>query len=84
MGIRELAPPEVRSDVPRLVLTGREEVLIEGHKGLYSYETQRVKVRSGLGLVTVSGEELTIDFFGARDLLIRGRVKSVDMSEEGG
>ena len=83
MGIRDLAPPEVRSDAPRLILTGNEEVLIEGHKGLFSYETKCVKVRCGSGLVSVSGESLVIVFFGTQDLLIRGSVSDISVSEDG-
>lgn len=82
MGMMDLAPPEVRGGMPRLVLTGREEVLIEGHRGLLSYETDCVRVRSGMGLVTVAGTGLTIGFFGTEDLLIRGRVQNISVSEE--
>ena len=35
MHLLSLAPPETRSDTPRLVLTGREELLIEQHAGLF-------------------------------------------------
>ena len=84
MDIRDLAPPEVRGSAPRLTLTGREEVLIEGHRGLISYETENIRVRSGMGLISVSGKHLTIVYFGTQDLLILGRVQDVSISEEGG
>ena len=35
MHLLSLAPLETRSDTPRLVLTGREELLIEQHAGLF-------------------------------------------------
>lgn len=62
---------------PRMILTGREELLIEGHTGLFSYETKCVRVRTEQGLCEITGEGLTIDFFGAEDLLIRGRIDGV-------
>ncbi len=66
----------------RLVLTGRGELLIEGHAGLFSYETKCVRVRTEKGLCEVTGENLTIDFFGAEDLLIRGRIDGVRLDGE--
>ena len=77
MDIRRLFPAEVVKGQPRVVITGREELLLEGHGGLFSYETARIRVRTKAGLLTVTGEKLTIDYFGAEDLLIRGRVDGV-------
>ena len=78
MHLLSLAPPETRSDTPRLVLTGREELLIEQHAGLFSYETRCVRVRTGAGLCAVTGENLVIAWFGVRDLLIRGKITCRD------
>ena len=83
MRFLEVAPPEVLSGAPRLICTGREETVIEGHTGLFSYETACIRVRTQMGVWTVSGENLVIDYFGAQDLLIRGRVDSVRMDGEG-
>ena len=77
----QIAPPHVAGNVPRAVLTGREEVLIEGHTGLFSYETKCIRVRTEAGLWTVEGEGLTIDFFGAQDLLIRGRIADLTLGD---
>jgi len=78
-----LALGQVMQNHPRLILTGREELLIEGHAGLFSYETKCVRVRTDCGLCEVTGERLTIDFFGAEDLLIRGRIDGVLLRGEG-
>lgn len=76
-----IAPAHVAGDAPRAVLTGRDEVLIEGHTGLFSYETKCIRVRTKAGLWTVTGEGLTIDFFGAQDLLIRGKVAGLALGD---
>lgn len=72
-----LAPREVQSDQPRIVLSGREEVLIEQHTGLFSYETRCIRIRTKAGMVTVAGENLIISFFGMQDVLIHGKVESI-------
>lgn len=79
---KSILPPEAR-DLPRLILTGREEALIEGHCGLFSYETTCIRVRTEQGIWTVTGEKLLIVYFGAHDLKIRGRVDGVTIHGEG-
>ena len=82
MRLSDLAPEEVTGDTPRIVLTGREKVLVERHSGLFSYESGCVRLRTGMGLVTVTGEKLIISHFGAEDVLIRGRVDGLKMDGE--
>ena len=82
MKISEIAPPEVGKGAARIILTGREEVVIEGHKGLFSYETKCIRIRSKSGLVTVSGQDLIIDHLGVQDLLIHGKVEDVAVDGE--
>lgn len=78
---KSFAPPEARSETPRVVITGREEVLIEQHAGLFSYETKCIRVRTKAGLLAVTGKDLVISYFGMQDLLIRGRISGVQMDE---
>ena len=78
----EFTPPEARGAETRAVMTGQKEVLIEGHRGLFSYETDRIRVRSKNGIWTVSGQGLIIDYFGAQDLLIKGCVDSIAIDGE--
>jgi len=51
--------------------------LLERHAGLFSYETKCIRARTREGVVTVTGENLTIAFFGAQDMLIQGRIAGV-------
>ena len=81
MRMKSIAPIEARSETPRVVMTGREEVLIEQHAGLFSYETKCIRVRTKAGLMTVTGENLVISYFGMQDLLICGQVHGVQIDE---
>ncbi|MBQ9264241.1 MAG: YabP/YqfC family sporulation protein [Clostridia bacterium] len=80
MHLLSFAPPQVRTDTPRTVLTGREELLIEQHTGLFSYETKCIRIRTKEGLWTVTGENLVIAYFGVQDMLIKGKIASVSIS----
>ncbi|MBR6524834.1 MAG: YabP/YqfC family sporulation protein [Clostridia bacterium] len=77
-----LFPPEAISKTPRIVLTGDQELLIEQHKGLYSYDTDRIRIRTTRGLFTVTGEKLTIVYFGTQDLLISGKVSCMQLESD--
>ena len=78
-----LIPPEIRSDAPRMILSGREELLIEQHGGLFSYESKCIRIRTKTGIVTVNGENLVIQYFGLQDLLIQGKIHGLLLDEEG-
>ena len=78
----KLLPPETVGKTPRIVLTGDCEPLIEQHRGLYSYDTHLIRVRTNRGLVSVTGEKMTIVYFGARDLLISGRITGICLESD--
>lgn len=82
MRLNEIAPLERMENESRAIWTGRREVIIEGHRGLFSYETRCVRVRCREGLWTVTGEGLHIDHFGPEDLLVRGLVRTVSLEGE--
>ena len=82
MNWERFVPSEAKSDAPRVTVTDRDEVLIEQHKGLFSYETKCIRVRTRTGVLTVTGQDLVIACFGAQDMLIRGRVQGIAWPEE--
>ena len=82
MRFSDIAPQEVCRDTPRIILTGREELLVECHSGLFSYESRCIRLRTRAGLLTVTGDQLVISHFGLQDVLIRGRVNSLQVDEE--
>ena len=82
MLLNGIVPREMAERESRALWTGRREVIIEGHRGLFSYETRCIRVRCRQGLWTVTGEGLFIEHFGPEDLLIRGSVHAVALEGE--
>ena len=66
---------------PRVVIKGREEALIERHRGLLAYDPRCVRARCGAYEVRVDGESLTIPFFGLEDMIVAGKIASVSFLE---
>ena len=71
-------PEEVLFGVPKVVLVGEGRALIENHKGVVEYGSERVRVRTDCGLLEVGGEELTIGRLGKSDLLVQGKITRVE------
>lgn len=74
-------PPEIRGDAPRMILSGQEELLLEQHGGLFSYDSKCIRIRTKAGLLTLTGENLVIEYFGVQDLMIRGKIRSLSLDE---
>ena len=82
MGISEWIAAGTDCLRPRIIINGRDEVTVEGHTGLFSYETAKIQVRTPLGTLTILGEGMILSFFGAQDLSVRGRVHQILLDGE--
>ena len=71
-------PMETVLDVPRLVVLGNERVLVENHKGIYEYYPSFVRLKTGIGILKVAGEELTLKELSAQRLYVDGKIASLE------
>ncbi len=71
-------PSEVVLDLPRLVLTGTEQLLVENHRGLQAYSRSEICLQTSLGVLRVSGEELDIKLITQDQVNIDGRIGKVE------
>lgn len=70
-------PLDVILDIPKIVLLGIEELTIENHKGIISFNNDEIKVDSKNGIIKVDGSNFEILYLGASTLTINGKIKSV-------
>lgn len=76
---RAALPEEVFRDTPRLTLTGGEQVRIENRKCLLSFTPEAVEVGCGKLRLRIRGSGMQICGMDAEELLIRGRIQSVEV-----
>jgi len=62
----------------KLSLAGGRLLLIENHSGLREYSSDRITVGCKRGRVVVSGTGLSLDGMNARELVLRGRIHTVE------
>lgn len=76
-------PSDVVLNLPRLVLTGDQQLVVENHRGLKLYTRTEVCLQTTIGLLTVSGEELNIKLITADQVEIDGRITRVEWKAGG-
>lgn len=76
-------PPETVSEVPRLTVTGCDSALVENHKGILSYDRERLEVGGGAVKLVILGEQLELTAMDHGELTLRGQLLSVVFEQEG-
>lgn len=77
-------PPELALDLPKATLIGTGQLQIENHKGVLEYTSRRVRVRSRMGEIVVSGSRLRIGSIFQDEIVIEGNILHIELSEGGG
>lgn len=75
-------PKDVIMNLPRIIVVGKEEITIENHKGILSFNSNMVKINSGIGTVIVEGKNFEILFMGGSTLTIGGKFESIVYGEK--
>lgn len=76
-------PDESAPGVPVVELAGDHRVLIERHRGITEYSRERICVCMRYGQVAVSGCALEICRMSKEQLVITGRIDSVQLMRRG-
>lgn len=72
-------PQEVYTDVPKITITGFNEMIIENFKGILEYEDYYIRINTSLGIVNINGFELRLENMTNDDIKVRGKVESMDI-----
>ncbi|MBK1812866.1 sporulation protein YqfC [Clostridium sp. YIM B02505] len=70
-------PRDIVLNIPKIVITGDNEIVIENHKGIISFDSSEIKINSKVGTITLDGVNLEILFIGGNTITISGKFKSL-------
>lgn len=70
-------PRDVILNLPKISITGNNEITIENHRGVILFEENEIKINSYVGLITINGSGFEILFMGGSTLTVSGKFKSV-------
>ena len=72
-------PKEVCSNVPKIILTGFDEMIIENFKGILEYEEFFVRINTHIGIVNINGYGLSLENMTDDDIRVKGKIESLDI-----
>ncbi|MBA5849874.1 sporulation protein YqfC [Clostridium sp. cel8] len=74
-------PRDIILNMPKIQVTGDNEIIIENHKGIVLFEKDKIKVDSGIGIISIYGSEFEVLFMGGSTITIGGKFKSIIYEE---
>lgn len=71
-------PRDVILDIPKIIITGDNELIIENHKGIIMFEENEIKINSNVGIISLRGKKLEILFIGGSTIVLGGKFKGIN------
>ncbi|NLZ48414.1 MAG: sporulation protein YqfC [Clostridiales bacterium] len=75
-------PRDVMLNIPKISVTGNNEITIENHKGIVFFGDKEVRINSNVGLISILGEEFEILFLGGSTITISGKFKTINYERD--
>lgn len=72
-------PKEVYSNVPKVIITGFDELIVENFKGILEYEEYYVRINTHIGIINVNGYGLELENMTNDDIKVKGKIESIDI-----
>ena len=72
-------PQEIYSNVPKITITGFNEMIIENFKGILEYEDYYIRINTSLGIINVNCYELRLENMTNDDIKVTGKIEKFDI-----
>ncbi len=72
-------PREVYSNIPKIIITGFDEMIIENFKGILEYEEYFVRINTHIGIININGFNLNLENMTNDDIKVTGHIESMEM-----
>ncbi len=72
-------PEEVYSNIPKLSITGFNEIILENYKGILEYEEFFASISTHIGIVNINGFNLNLEKMTNDDIKITGKIESIEL-----
>ena len=72
-------PEEVYSNVPKITLTGFDEMIIENFKSILEYEEYYIRISTYIGIININGYNLNLKNMTNDNIKITGKIESFDI-----
>ena len=72
-------PKEVYSNIPNIILTGFEEMIVENNKGILEYDNYFIKIDTDIGIINIHGLNLNLEKMTEDNLKINGKIENIEV-----
>lgn len=72
-------PEEVYSKIPKLTITGFNEMILENYKGILEYEEFYASISTYIGILNINGFNLNLEKMTNDDIKITGKIESIEL-----
>lgn len=72
-------PEEVYTNVPKITVTGFNEMILENYKGILEYEEFFASISTYIGIVNINGYNLNLEKMTNDDIKITGKIESIEL-----
>ncbi|HNX29218.1 MAG TPA: sporulation protein YqfC [Syntrophomonadaceae bacterium] len=70
-------PKDLVLDLPRLTLTGRNELYLENHRGIIEYTLTRLRINLSRGFLEIQGHNLEIKYLLPEEISVYGEIEAI-------
>ena len=74
-------PKDVILNLPKITIVGDNEITIENHEGIESFEDECIRIKTNNGIIKIEGENFEILYIASETIVLSGKFKSVDYGE---
>ncbi len=70
-------PPEIISNIPKILITGNYTLSIENHKGIVFYSENSIIINFKKGKLNIEGNNINIDLINNEVIMLKGNIEQV-------
>ena len=74
-------PVEITSDLPKITISGFEEVMIENFIGILDYEEFFIRIKTYIGNVIINGFNMKLNQLNSEDIMIQGMISNISFEK---
>jgi len=71
-------PKEIVLNIPKLTMLGMGDLIIENYKGIIEYDSCRIRVNTGVGIIKIIGNRLVIREITSEDIMVSGEIAALE------
>ncbi|MCI8362115.1 MAG: sporulation protein YqfC [Clostridia bacterium] len=71
-------PTELSSTEPKITIVSFNEMLIENYKGILEYQEFFIRISTYSGIININGFNLKLNEMTSDDLMITGKIETID------